>query len=285
MSDNAADKVKGSYKMGMSCLLSGKPYESLSFYAKAIQISLNERVIEAALNSIDKLTVHSQLLGFDWVRKLLLIGLAAKFPTTDAGKATFEQVKKIASTPYQPLENPVVIVAGGCSSEVEAQMRTYQGLIFEAFHDFKGTIISGGTTSGISGLVGEAQQKYPNTIRSVGYVPKTKTDLMDKRYSEIRFTDGEKFSPIEPLQYWVDIITSGNTPSGVKLLGINGGRISALEYRVALALGAHVAIVRGSGLEADKLLSDNEWNSSGNLVTVPNDSMSVWAFIRGDKEP
>jgi hypothetical protein len=280
MSGNVADRIEGSYNIGRSRLLSGKPYESLRFYAKAMQLSLNEQIIESVLNSIDRLAVHDQLLGYDWIRKLLLIGLAAKYPATGSGKVALEQVKKIASKPYHLLKGPIVIVAGGCSSEVEAQMRNYQGLILEAFRDLKGTIISGGTTSGISGLIGEAQQTYPNTIRTVGYVPKTKTDFLDKRYNEIRFTDGEKFSPIEPLQYWIDILASGIKSSDVKLLGIDGGRISAIEYRTALALGAQVAIVKGSGMEADKLLLDNDWNNSKNLISMPNDPKTVWAVIQ-----
>jgi hypothetical protein len=268
------------FERGISCLLSGQPYESLRAYAKAIQISLEEQDIEIALNSINALTNHNQIAGYEWIQKFLLIGLAIKFPKTDSGKTVFEQLKKIASINCQPLKEPIVIVAGGCSVEVEAQMRTYHGLVLESFHNFEGTIVSGGTTSGISGFVGEVQQRYSTTVRTVGYVPKTKTSLVDKRYREIRFTDGEKFSPLEPLQYWIDIIASGIKAAGVKLLGINGGRISAIEYRMALALGAQVAIVVGSGMEADQLLLDNEWNNSKNLISMPNDAETLWAFIQ-----
>jgi hypothetical protein len=280
MSGNTKQTPLAVYENCKAYLLSGEPHESLRACAKALQISLKEQDVELAFNSINGLAEHDQLPGYDWVRKLLLIGLAAKFSEADDENAALDQVKQFASTPYQPLKGPIVVVAGGCSSEVEDQMRTYQELILETFRDFKGTIISGGTTSGISGLIGEAQQKYQNTIRTVGYVPKTKTDLVDKRYSEIRFTDSEKFSPIEPLQYWIDIIASGIKSSDVKLLGINGGRISAIEYRIALALGAHVAIVKGSGLEADKLLLDNDWNNSKNLIPVSNDPATVWPFIQ-----
>jgi hypothetical protein len=284
MIDSVVQTPLAFYEQGKSYLLSGEPYESLRYYAKALQISLKEQEIELARNSINALPKRDELLGYEWVQKLLLIGLACKFPEADAGKAALDQIKQVASKPHHRLEKPIFIVAGRCSVDVEAQMHPYKVFILETFGNFKGTIISGGTISGVSGLIGEVQQKYPSAVRTVGYVPKTETDLLDKRYSEIRFTDGETFSPIEPLQYWIDIIASGLKSLDIKLLGINGGRISAIEYRLALALGARVAIVKGSGMEADKLLSDSDWNASGNLGILSNDSLSAWAFIRGDKE-
>jgi hypothetical protein len=258
-----------------------KPYESLAAYAKVVRTATNEEPLETVLASIDESTVvRSKLLEYEWARKLLFVSLAAKFQATTAGRTALRRIKRLKSTASKPIESPVVIVAGGCNSEVEDQMRAYRGLILEAFRVFKGTIISGGTTSGVSGLVGEAQQKYRSTVRAIGYVPKAKIDLLDKRYSEIRFTEGKDFSPDEPLQYWIDIVTSGIKSSDVKLLGINGGRISAFEYRMALALGASVAIVKGSGMEADKLFLDADWNKSRNLVSVANDPVAVEAFLR-----
>ena len=257
-----------------------KPYENLVAHMKVVQSATNEEHLEAILASVDKSTVvRDKLVEYEWVRKLVSVSLAAKFQVTRAGRTALMQIEKLKSEGNKPIENPVVILAGGCNAEVEAQMGAYRRLILEAFRFFKGTIVSGGTPWGISGLVGEAQQKYRNTLRTVGYVPKAKIDLLDKRYSEIRLTDGKDFSPNEPLQYWIDIITSGIKSPDVKLLGIDGGKISAFEYRLALALGARVAIVKDSGLEADKLLLDKDWNNSRNLISVTNDPLSVGAFL------
>jgi hypothetical protein len=257
-----------------------KPYEILVAYVKVVNTANNEEPLEAILSSIDRSpAVSGQLLGHEWLRKLLLIGLAAKFPATPAGRTALKQTKKLKSIACKQVRSPIVIVAGGCSTEVEVQMSAFRGLILEGFRDFEGTIISGGTTSGISGLVGEAQQKNPNTMQAIGYVPKTKTDLLDNRYSQIRFTDGKDFSLSEPLQYWIDIIALGIKSSDVKLLGINGGRISAFEYRFALALEASVAIVKGSGMEADKLFLDKDWNKSRSLVSLASDPVTVRAFL------
>ena len=271
------------YDIGRFYLFLEKPYESLDAYAKAVQVSLNDWVIEAALRSIDRLAaIQNQLPGYDWAQKLLLIGLATKFPATDAGKAALERLKKLASPTQKPLEAPIVIVAGGCSPEVEAQMRTFQGFILEAFRDFKGTIISSGTTAGVSGLVGEVQQKYSSAIKTVGYLPEpTPAASIDTRYSEIRFTKNQDFGPAEALQYWIDLVTSGTKSSDVKLLGINGGKISAIEYKIALALGANTAIIEKlSKTKEENLFSDKDWSTSKNLVPMLNDSLTAWAFVQ-----
>jgi ppGpp synthetase/RelA/SpoT-type nucleotidyltranferase len=269
------------YDLGKFYLLTGKPLLSLGAYAKGVQISMNNWMIENTLHSINRLSlVRDQLPGYDWIQKLLLIALASKFPETDAGKAALKEMHKLKTTGYKQFQASIIIVAGGCDSEIEDQMQTYRYLVLEALRDFKGTAISGGTTSGISGLIGEAQQKYADKIMTIGYLPKSnKSASIDKRYTEIRFVEGKHFSPSEPLQYWIDIVASRIDPSNVKLLGINGGSISAIEYRLALAFGAQVALVQGSGREATKLLSDSDWKTSDKLLSLPGEPMTVWAFV------
>ena len=71
-----------------------------------------------------------------------------------------EEVRKLASRECRPLEGPVVIVAGGCDPSIEQQMKAYRDLLVEAFRDFRGTVIGGGTREGISGLVGEVGEVY-----------------------------------------------------------------------------------------------------------------------------
>ncbi|MBU1712413.1 MAG: hypothetical protein KKD47_04835 [Proteobacteria bacterium] len=266
------------YDIGKFHLLLGNAYNSLVAYAKAIQLSPHGWMIDTSLGSVEKLTiVQDKLPEFEWIQRLLLVGLATKFRTAERT----EQVKKMASSECKPIKGPVVIVAGGCDVSVEQQMQTYRQLLLEAFRDFKGTLISGGTTAGISGLVGDVQQKYPDTIRTIGYVSNlTPADVsIDKRYSEIRHTKGNDFSALEPLQNWIDLISSGIHPSQVKLLGINGGTIAAAEYRIALALGVRVAVLEESGREKEKLLQDDDWKDSEMLVELPADAMTLRVFI------
>jgi ppGpp synthetase/RelA/SpoT-type nucleotidyltranferase len=270
------------YDMGKFYLLLQKPYLSLASYCKAIQISPKDWMLQTSLDSIDRLSeISSQIVGYEWVRRILLVGIAAKFPTGDCGIAALEQLRKLHSTKRAPIKSPVVIVVGGCDSTVQQKMQTYRSLILGSFKEFKGTVISGGTSAGIAGLVGELQQKYSIAVRTIGYIPKRAATekLIDKRYSEIRQTAGEDFSPMEAIQYWIDLIASGIKPSDVRVIGINGGAISAFEYRFALALGARVAIVQDSGRAAADLFNDNDWISSEGLIQVPNDTGTIDEFI------
>ena len=275
------------YDMGKFYLLLGKPYLSLAAYAKAIQISVADWMICTSLASIERMTViRNQLSGHEWVRRLLLVGLAAKFPTSKLpaardGKTGRETVEGLASSGSSPIEGPVVILVGAGDVSVDAQIQSYQPLVLEAFRDFKGTVISGGTAASIGKLAGELQQQYPDAICTVGYVPRSSPAgvQIDKRYSEIRQIEGEDFSPAEPLQCWIDLVASGFCPSDVKILGINGGDIAAFEYKLALSLGAYVAVVQDSGREAARILADADWGASEKLVQMPIDSATLHAFI------
>lgn len=275
------------YMMGKFFLFLGRPYDSLEAYAKAIQLSAATWLIDTALASLENLKIAAdELSGYQWVWRLLLLGKAARLKDTPRKDlAVRKKISELSLREKKPIEGPVVIVAGGCDSAVEGQMKAYKNLILEAFADFKGTLISGGTTDGISGLVGELGEACRGAIRTIGYLPKTVSDgpSVDYRYSEICKTAGSAYSPLEPLQYWIDIHADGIDFAQVKVLGINGGIISAMEYRIALALGAEVGIVGESGREAAKLVQDEKWAGSAKLLLLPADAMTLKAFVgRGE---
>ncbi|MDH7487213.1 MAG: RyR domain-containing protein [Anaerolineae bacterium] len=266
------------YDMGKLYLLLGKPYESLTAYARAVRLSTKEWMVETSLRSLDRLSVVEEALpGHEWARRLLLLGWGVKFPHP----AVLEQVSRLASPGHPAVAGPVVILSGGCDASVEQEMQTYRRLLREGFRDFRGTLICGGTMAGISGLAGEVQQAYPAAIRTIGYIPQVIPAgvTVDERYGEIRRTTGHDFSPLEALQYWTDLVASGISPEQVRLLGINGGAIAAAEYRLALALGARVAVIEGSGRAVAQLLADEDWHTSSRLLRLPADAMTVRAFI------
>lgn len=265
----------GFYSLGKLYLYLNKPYDSLSAYAKAMTLSTDNWMLDTSLNSLKRIeVVQEKLYGYPWVHKLLQLGKALRFGKSDALK---NELKKKA----QPVLRPVVIVAGGCDKSIEKQMRSYRQMCLGAFRNFKGTVMSGGIASGVSGLVGELQRAYPKNIHTIGYVPKTIPSdvVLDRRYSEIRITQGEDFTPLESLQMWIDLALSGVNPAEVKVLGINGGANSAFEYRLALAFGASVAVIKDSGGEAGKLLLDSDWANSGRLFHFPADAMLLKSFI------
>ncbi len=266
------------YDMGKLYLLLGKPYESLTAYTKAVMLSNAAFMIHASLESLKRLAVvKAELEGHAWMQRFLTLALAAKFSEHGSGK----EVKKLATVGCRPIEDPVVIVAGGCDSSFEQRMQGYKRLLLEAFGTFKGVIISGGSNAGISELVGMVGEKRYEDVRTIGYIPRLMPPgvWVDRRYSEIRCTEGQNFSPLEPLQYWIDLVASGIPSSQVKLLGINGNDISATEYGMALALGARVAAIEGSGGMAAKLLSDHDWNTSKGMLCLPADGIVARTFL------
>jgi ppGpp synthetase/RelA/SpoT-type nucleotidyltranferase len=267
------------YATGTFYLFLKKPYASLAAYAKAIDLSSADWMIDKSLHGLKRLAViRDELPGYEWVERLLLLACASA-EKRRSHKAP-QQIKKPAPR-HRRIPGPAVIVAGGCDARIETRLEDYRKLLIEAFKDYRGLVISGGTTAGISGLVGDVQDRYKEDITTLGYVPRlTAVDAtIDRRYSEIRKTDGSDFSPLEVVDYWGDLIASGIIPANIKLIGIDGRQVSAAEYRIALALGASVGIVEGSGYEAAKLLSDRDWHTSPNLFPLPADALTIRAFV------
>jgi ppGpp synthetase/RelA/SpoT-type nucleotidyltranferase len=257
-------------------LLLNEPNEALRAYARTVSASTAAFMVETTLRSVERLAVvRDELQGYEWARTMLRLGLAAKFRSPGARR----RLRRLAAN--TAIEGPVVIVVGGTHPDVEERMRQYRDLVLHAFRDFQGTIVCGGTREGVSGLVGEVAATHPKRIRTVAYVPRKLPGdaTLDRRYRDLRRTDADRFTPLEPLQAWVDLVASGIEPADVKVLGINGGDIAALEFRVALALGALVGVVEESGRAATRLLADEAWAVSERLVPLPEDGETVRAFI------
>ncbi|MGM0668319.1 MAG: RyR domain-containing protein [Gemmatimonadota bacterium] len=272
------------YDMGKFYLLLGEPFKSLDAFAKAVSVSGAPFMVETSLRSVELLgSTEAQLPGYEWVRRLLLLGLAARFPSEER----LEAVRRLATEDADPIREPVLILAGGTDSSVQELINSYSRLVSDGLAGFQGTVLSGGTTQGISGLAGEVAQTYPGRIHCIGYLPEgipegaTKDDD-PARYQEIRTTPGRDFTPLEPLQGWIDLMASGVAPDSVRVLGINGGAIAGAEYRIALALGARVGLMAGSGREAGRLVGDPDWAESEGLLELPADAATVGAFAGGE---
>ncbi|MGQ4876150.1 MAG: hypothetical protein ACP6IY_18950 [Promethearchaeia archaeon] len=160
------------------------------------------------------------------------------------------------------INDDIVIIAGGTSSEFHRQQyEEIKNILIPAFKDFKGIIISGGTKAGVCQIAGDIKEAYPDKVHLIGYIPeKIPYNVeIDNRYDEIRKTKGNDFSILECLAYWYDMMHSGISPDKVKLIGINGGKISSLEFRIAIIFGAQVGILKESGGAATELIRDKWW--------------------------
>jgi hypothetical protein len=220
--------------------------------------------------------------GLEWVSRLRVLARAAKFGSGDARAA----LEELVSPGHAQIAGPVVILAGGTDESVMEEMDGYRARLLDAFQSFRGTVVSGGTRQGVGSLAGDIRAAYPDSVHTVGYLPSlippdVSVDSVPDRYAEIRHTKGEGFSPMEPLQGWTDLIASGVDPASVVLVGINGGRIAAAEYRIALALGARVGLIESSGREAAKTFSDPAWEGHERLVRLEPDAETIREFIVG----
>jgi hypothetical protein len=175
---------------------------------------------------------------------------------------------------------PVVILAGGADGEDAASNAAASRLFVAGFPGFSGTIISGGTTSGIAGIAGDVAAACPE-VMAVGYLPGklSPNAKRDHRYARFRTTETENFSAAECLAYWGDLLADGVQPADVKLLGWGGGRIAAAEYRIAIALGAAVGLITGTGRSADAIASDPLWAKFPNLSLLPRTARAVRGFL------
>ena len=244
--------------IGRFNLLLGRYGESLAAYAAAIPLCLPIKgALEAEVLFVDRINRAKQPPEeHAWVRDLLL--LALNHPS-----------KPAKQTPYK---NPVVILAGSTSTTPQ---KLIDDNLLRAFKGFTGAIISGGTPVGIPGIAGQLGKTIPAEI--IGYLPQDKT--AEPHYTELLRTSNADFSFREPLQYWTDLLAAGISPTEVKLLGVDGGPIAAFEYRIALALGATVAVLEPATRAAADLAKDPDWNTHPKLLRLPNDAMTLRAFV------
>jgi ppGpp synthetase/RelA/SpoT-type nucleotidyltranferase len=265
------------FNNGLFKLFSKEINESLHNYLLGIRFSTAGWMISSHLSDLDSLSiVDDKLQGIELVRHLLILGLAIRFNDKDA----LNRLKKEFGVKEGDLSIPLAIITGSTKLSKEELGPDIQRNLIEALKFFEGTIISGSTVAGVCDLVGEVQSTYPNSIKTVGYIPKNFPEdvKVDERFLKIHQTNGNDFSFLEALHYWTDIVLNELTISKIKLIGIGGGKISAFEYRLALVFGAFVGILEkfvGSGTE---LLQDSTWKCE-NLTNVENNSDHIKKFL------
>ena len=182
-------------------------------------------------------------------------------------------------------DKKVLIIAGGAASMSDKELQHIRPLIKAALQDFQGTVISGGTISGVPGCVGEVtaqlQEEKCKCFKLIGFLPEhTPNDAPpDRRYDHLFEVGKDSFSAEQILENWQYVIREEIEPNQVLLLGFGGGSISAIEYSIALACGARVALIISSGREADRIINDPVWKGVKNLCPLPSDPASIRAIV------
>jgi hypothetical protein len=200
-----------------------------------------------------------------------------------------KQRRLVANTTAPAITSPVLIVAGGAASLDAGVAKVANMLLRKCLYDFRGTVISGGTDVGIPGCVGAlaAHLGGKRRFRLLGYAPKLRSADMslDARYDTVVQAGRDRYSSEQVLRYWADILGAGIAPQSVQLVGIGGGPVSAMEYRIALALGASVGIVMGTGGSAEELLKDAIWTCLPNMHPLPCRAKSLCTFMKSARRP
>lgn len=254
------------FDVGLFNLFLGNVNEALDYYLKGIRYSSDIWMIETTLNTLNNLKIiEDKLTSIHLVRQVLRLGVlfhpnVVEKTTKLINESTFVLDSERNQMEHN-LDESIVIIAGGTDKRFERNLEIFNNNLIESFKNYKGTIISGGTLSGICATVGKIQEKYSDNIKTIGYVPSHMPAYveLDRRYSSIHFTEGSNFSIREPIQYWYDIMKSGIEPSKIKLIGINGGDLAAFEFHLAIVFGAQVGIMRNSGRAATELINDPSW--------------------------
>jgi len=262
------------YDIGMFSLLLGNLELCYQNYLMGIRFSPDTWMIDTTLLTLDKLShLEKNFPGLNSIRILLLLGMfyhpkLKKYPDESFNERLIFKLENNTNLrkSKEDIKEPLVIIIGGTDESVEKEIQKYREMLIEAFRDFKGTVISGGTKSGISELAGDIKQKYSNNIKLIGYIPSEippeSHALKDERYDEFRLSNGKDFSILENFQLWYDILRSGCDPIKIKLIGINGGKISGLAFRIAITFGAQVGLVEDSGRSASDLIKDPWWKET-----------------------
>jgi len=245
-----------------------------------------------------------QIPGLRWTRDILALSMSepGKLHSHLAGRSGPSRLVSGTRPPAIQPEKPVVILAGGCDPAEESRIAGYREKLLAAFRDFEGTIISGGTKQGVSGLGGDiiaaAGRKravkgaccLPWNLPSDGSADRDRRygatyrirEDIERHHDTGQFPD--PFLPTQPIESWIDLFAHGFKPKDVKLIGIDGGTISRIEFRLAAALGAQVAVIRGSGRAADEIADAYDAPGNEKIMLLPNDGETLHEFVRGQPD-
>lgn len=258
--------------------------KALDAYLKAIQISLkaDSRLPDDIFERELRFLTHLRLQGVQdrcqaWAKRILEMAQTIR--------------KGGTGNPHHPnpWKQPVLIVAGTGAEPIPQQEPPLAYL----FGRFSGTVISGGTTAGVSGLVGAAAAEVSKkNFTLLGYMPSKATIGTQPHfaYDRIIHTSGADFGYDEPLQYWEDLLKAGIIPRNVRVLGFGGGSIALFEYKLALTFGACLGLAKAEGNAGKLLVDDAEWDHT-NVNELPCDPsdvvdrMILYAFVMDASDP
>ena len=137
----------------------------------------------------------------------------------------------------------------------------------KALFSFRGTIIAGGTRSGVSAIAGDLQEQLGSKkLQTIGYL-RLGGASPDARFSQLRLIDEDAPLVAEALTFWQDFVARGHDPASVRVISVGGEAAIRCELQIAMAFGARVAILEGSGGPAGEDL----WRDAAETSALSND--------------
>ena len=208
--------------------------------------------------------VRNKPREFKFIKMLLLLGIAFHIKSEESKnhKSYTKILKKLEEEGLEVKEtnltDPLIIIARRTENLSKVKEKELKIIMREAFKNFKCNIICGCPKYGINEIVSDLY-RTSSQINALVYVPFNIpiTDLGE--FSFIHQSNGYEYSILEILQYWFDILNSGIEPNKIKLIGMDGGKLSSLEYRIAIAFGAHVGIITDEKAASSNFLKDMKW--------------------------
>ncbi len=238
--------------------------------------------------------LQTTLEGYDWCERAVLLLLAARVRDREARKELrgMSSWKKERGAPhFGGKDGSIVILSGACVPEEVDRIDVLRPHLLNGCKDLSFKLLCGGTTAGIGKLAGDIAEASDGAITAFGYLPDalprgagTREDTNKKRYARC-FTSspGAKFTPLDALQGWTDLIAGDVDPKRVKVLAYAGGENAHAECAMAVALGARVGIIENRDLPGGRRFDDRAWQGHANLAPLPMDAMTFRAFIRVDQ--
>lgn len=286
-------RVPAYFAIGHCYLFLGDEFGCIRAYSKAMETILNQKYLTSRATIVAETALIGKLKSCNPIlaeQVKLYLNLALYFVSKETERVHYLTNLSQYKIRNEAFKTPVIIVAGGASEMEASKTNGYQEYIRELMHGFSGTIISGGTNAGIPGLVSEVkaelQKKSLVDFVLEAYLPEELPENAIKSLTYDRFNEtfSNRFSALDILVCWTDLIVSGIKPEDVILLGIEGGKIAGMEYHIALSLGAKVALVSYSGRAAFDFIQDKAWKNHPNLLEVPEDPLTVWALANQSAE-
>ncbi|MCK4305292.1 MAG: sigma 54-interacting transcriptional regulator [Candidatus Eisenbacteria sp.] len=268
------------YDLGKFLLLLGKPRRGLAAYARAVRSSSADFMIATSLDSLDLLAKAGQeSTGLDVARGMLALCLSERFPSADAAIRRAE-----TGVPSCKVTSPAVIVTGGLHGIFEDSASVMRKLLLDGFREFRGTLVSGGTTDEVRSILEHLDQSSDANPRVITYpTVGTVTDGDIEGEEERRVASEEDPCLREMLQGWTDVVTSQIQPSNVVLLDLDGYSARALEHAWAHALGARIVVIADEN-DTSAVPPDGADLEPSDVELLPRDAGKLGAFLQSLQE-